>query len=232
MRIITNLISWLKRQIRDQLGFTRAETNGMLVLLLLVSCLLAIPSMIRWYDQKYNPPNYNTDIALLNKTLAWLQEQQVKKDVSSQTPTPSPTKIPKQSHTHSSFDINTATAQRLQTLLGIGPTRSARIIKYRDRLGGFVQKSQYAEVYGLDAIALNSLLQFTYIAPNFQPTKLCINQDTMRTLLRNPYLSYDQVKQIVRSREKQGRFNSIEELLERGILDKDTFKKVKVYLAI
>jgi competence protein ComEA len=232
MRIITNLISWLKRQIRDQLGFTRAETNGMLVLILLINCLLATPPILKWYDQKYHAPNYDTDVALLNSTLTWLQEQQLTRDIPSKTPTPPPTKTPKQSHTHSSFDINTATAQKLQALPGIGPTRSARIIKYRDQLGGFVRQDQYTEVYGLDAIALNNLLQYAYIAPKFQPTKLRINQDDFRTLLHHPYLSYDQVKQMVRSREKHGRFNSIEELLQRGILDQDTFEKVKAYLVI
>lgn len=232
MRIITNLISWLKRQIRDQLGFTHAETNGMLVLLLLISCLLAIPPILKWYDQKYNSPNYDTDVALLNSTLTWLQAQQVKSDVSLKTATHPSTKIPKQTQAHSSFDINSATAQKLQTLLGIGPTRSARIIKYRDKLGGFVRQDQYKEVYRLDSVALNNLLQYAYIAPNFQPTKLRINQDDFRTLLRHPYLSYDQVKQMVRSREKHGRFNSIEELLQRGILDQGTFEKVKAYLVI
>ncbi len=232
MRITIKLISWLKRQIRDQLGFTHAETNGMLVLLLLISCLLAIPPIIKWYDQKYHSPNYGTDIALLNSTLTWLQEQQVKNNVFSKTPPPSPTKIPTQPRTHSSFDINTATAQKLQTLPGIGPTRSARIIKYRDQLGGIVRQDQYKEVYGLDTLALNNLLQYAYIALNFQPTKLRINQDDFKTLLRHPYLSYDQVKQIVRSREKHGRFNSIEELLQRKTIDPNTFEKVKAYLTI
>lgn len=232
MRIITNLIRGLKCQIRDQLGFTHAETNGMLVLLLLISCLLAIPPIIKWYDQKYNSINYHTDIDLLNSTLAWLQEQQVnqqdKKSLSPKTFTS--TTISKQLRTHSSFDINSATAQQLQMLPGIGPTRSSRIIKYRDKLGGFVRQDQYAEVYGLDSAALNSLLQYAYIAPNFQPTKLNINQDDWKVLLRHPYLSYVQVKQIVRSREKQGLFHNTTALLARKVMDQDTFEKIKAYL--
>lgn len=232
MRIIINLISWLKRQIRDQLGFTYTETNGMLLLLLFISCLLAIPPLIRWYDQKYNAPNYEVDLALLNSTLAWLQAQQLNSDIPPPAAPPLPTPITKQSHPHPSFDINAASAQQLQTLAGIGPTRSARIIKYRDQLGGFVRQDQYREVYGLDAVALNSLLQYAYIAAHFQPTQLHINQPDFKTLLRHPYLSYDQVKKLVRSREKDGKFNRLEELLQRGILDEATFGKIKAYLAV
>lgn len=231
MRIITNLISWLKRQIRDQLGFTYAETNGMLALLLLVSCLLAIPPIIKWYDQKYNLPNYDTDVALLNSTLAWLRAQQVKNN-EPLTPTSPPTITHKQSRTYVLFNINTATAQKLQTLAGIGPTRSTRIIKYRNKLGGFVRQDQYAEVYGLDAIALSSLFQYAYIASNFQATKLGINQATFKTLIAHPYLTYKQVQQIVRRREKRGKFRQLDDLVQEEILDQATFEKVKVYLTI
>jgi len=235
MHIFIRLCRWLTFQIRDQLGFARAETNGTLILLLLISCLLALPPVIRWYDRKYNPPNYEADISSLNSTLAWLQEQQCAKK---KAPTPitsssSPLSArPTKTSLHTPLDINTTTSQRLQKLAGIGPTRSARIIKYRDNLGGFVRQEQYQEIYGLDALALRSLLQHTHILSNFQPTQLHINQDDFKTLLRHPYLSYDQVKRIVQYRERQEKFKDVDELIQKGIVDQDTFEKVKAYLAV
>jgi competence protein ComEA len=55
------------------------------------------------------------------------------------------------------FDINQADTSQLIQLKGIGTKLSARIIKFRDGLGGFHTSKQYSEIYGLDSIALQSL---------------------------------------------------------------------------
>jgi len=47
-------------------------------------------------------------------------------------------------------DINTATAEALMKIYGIGEGFSNRILKYRDKLHGFTYIDQVAEVYGLD----------------------------------------------------------------------------------
>ena len=46
-------------------------------------------------------------------------------------------------------DLNTASAEDLQRVRGIGPTLSERIVKFRTRLGGFSENDQLKEVYGL-----------------------------------------------------------------------------------
>src|SRR5690606_33714388 len=46
-------------------------------------------------------------------------------------------------------DLNTATAEELKSVNGIGDKLSARIVKFRDRLGGFLVDSQLYDVYGL-----------------------------------------------------------------------------------
>ena len=48
-------------------------------------------------------------------------------------------------------DINTANSAQLDEVKGIGGgTFAKRIIKYRERLGGFYKTEQLMEVYGLD----------------------------------------------------------------------------------
>ena len=47
-------------------------------------------------------------------------------------------------------DINTATAEELMKIYGIGEGFSNRILKYRNKLHGFTYISQVAEVYGLE----------------------------------------------------------------------------------
>lgn len=50
------------------------------------------------------------------------------------------------------IDLNEADSSKLETIRGIGPAFASRIIKYRNRLGGFHSKEQLREVYGLDSI--------------------------------------------------------------------------------
>lgn len=46
------------------------------------------------------------------------------------------------------LDINAATAEDFKTINGIGEKLSARIVKFRDRLGGFLTSEQLYDVYG------------------------------------------------------------------------------------
>ena len=50
----------------------------------------------------------------------------------------------------STTDINKATADDLQTINGIGPAFSERIVKYRTKLQGFTFEDQLNEVWGLE----------------------------------------------------------------------------------
>ena len=47
-------------------------------------------------------------------------------------------------------EMNTADSIEIQKVRGIGPVLSKRIIKYRDMIGGFLEKKQLLDVYGLD----------------------------------------------------------------------------------
>lgn len=50
------------------------------------------------------------------------------------------------------IDINQADSTQLDEIKGIGGAFANRIIKYRERLGGFYKKEQLMEVYGLDSL--------------------------------------------------------------------------------
>ena len=238
MFIITKIITQFKCQLRDHFGFSKSETNGVIVLLGIVLFLLAIPYSINFYYKKIYHENYATDIALLNNTLETLQKQyaSTEKQLFKQSESSKNIQTPQKKSSSIvkiiALDINTITSQQLESLAGIGPKRSSTIIKYRDKLGGFIQKQQYQEIYGLDSLSLNSLVNSTYIRADFAPKKLNINLDNFKTLLAHPYLAYEKVQSILRFRNKQGRFRRIEELLQLNIVEQTTFEKIKPYLTV
>jgi DNA uptake protein ComE-like DNA-binding protein len=242
MFIITKLFAWLKRHIRNHFGFTKTETNGTLILLGLIFFFLITPYLLKWYYTCTEPPTNEADIALLDNMLIQLKSQQTntndlvnkQEDKSSRSSKyPHKKQEKRVTNTHiQPFDINNATNKVLEILPGIGTARSTRIIKYRDKLGGFIHQQQYQEIYGLDSLSIANMFQYTYITADFQPKRLDINQDDFKTLLAHPYLTYEQVKRIIQFREKQDKFNDIKELMSFNILEKDTFEKVKFYLTI
>ena len=57
-------------------------------------------------------------------------------------------------------NINTATAEQLQTLPGIGPTLAQRILDYRAKNGSFASVAELANVEGIGIKRLESLLDY------------------------------------------------------------------------
>ncbi len=130
------------------------------------------------------------------------------------------------------FDLNKADSLQLISIYGIGGTLSARIIKYRNRLGGFISGEQLKEVYGLDTTVVNELIKKSFIEENFRPKTLDINLATEKELAAHPYLKYALAKAITAYRFQHGHFKSIDDLTNIAILDVITFEKIKPYLSL
>lgn len=100
-------------------------------------------------------------------------------------------------------DINTVDSLTLVELPQIGPYMALRIIEFRDKLGGYVDKEQLREVKGMDSTRFATIEPYVIIGET-EPTKVDVNRADFKTLVHHPYLSYEQVKRIVNQREKRG----------------------------
>ncbi len=220
------MFSWLKNQLRDHFGVSRAEANGMLVLLLLSLVFLLIPPSVKWYYSQQPVPSHDQDIALLEETLKQLEAQKQSTKIPSVKKN-RPSRPPQQ---RIRFDINTADEAQLRTIKGIGEVLAARIVKFRNKLGGFVRPGQYEEVYGLSPEVVQRLKEHTYISLHFRPQQLNINTADIKMLAAHPYLTYPQARAIVRYREQHGPFANLSPLNALVLMDEATLEKVKAYL--
>lgn len=127
------------------------------------------------------------------------------------------------------IEINTADVLELRKLKGIGEVYAHRIVSYRDKLGGFFDKSQLLEIYGIDTS------RYAMFAPQVVIDKsvirrININDATFDILLQHPYLEYYIVKEIFNYREAIGAFDSIAQLKDISLIYDQLYFKIAPYL--
>lgn len=116
------------------------------------------------------------------------------------------------------FDLNNADSLALQRVSGLGPVLSARIVKYRNLLGGFCNVEQLREVYGIDEARYRQIKPCLRVVEPIKIVRIAINEADYKTLLRHPYLKNEQVKRIwaLRKEKKIESWNELSEYEEFG----------------
>lgn len=128
------------------------------------------------------------------------------------------------------IDINSADSSQLETLNGIGPAFAFRIIKYRNRLGGFYEKEQLKEVYGLDSTLYQKIQNRVIIDPA-SITRIQVNTATFDDFKKHPYLSYKQMNAIIKYRTQHGEYRDIKDLRAIALLNDDLLNRIAPYLS-
>lgn len=100
-------------------------------------------------------------------------------------------------------DLNTVDSTTLVELPQIGGYMALRVLAFRDKLGGFVDKEQLRDVKGMDSTRFATIEPYINIGMA-ETRKIDVNRDDFKTLVSHPYLSYEQVKRIFNQREKRG----------------------------
>jgi competence ComEA-like helix-hairpin-helix protein len=126
------------------------------------------------------------------------------------------------------IEVNAANADEWAKLRGIGPVLSERIVKFREKLGGFYRIEQVSQTYGLP----DSTFQAIKAQLDLQtaPKKLFINQLDTEQLAQHPYISWKLARVIVNYRRAHGPFADPESLLNIYILEEATLEALKPYL--
>lgn len=128
------------------------------------------------------------------------------------------------------IELNSADSAKLTELKGIGPSFAVRIIRYRNRLGGFVNKEQLKEIYGIDSLEYADIKN--QVSVNISKVKkININTISFAQLQIFPYLNYKQVNAIIQYRVQHGSYNSITDMKNIVLLDEGILRKIEPYLA-
>jgi DNA uptake protein ComE-like DNA-binding protein len=127
------------------------------------------------------------------------------------------------------IDLNRCDSISLVALPGIGPVLSARIIKYRNLIGGYVSVNQLKEVYGLPMETFN-LIAPDLTVDSLHIRKIEVNKADYRELIRHPYFKRDEVASILKYRELKGPIPDIGAMLDNNLISAETGRKIRPYL--
>ena len=129
------------------------------------------------------------------------------------------------------IDVNKADTTMMIALPGIGSKLATRILRFREKLGGFYSVDQLGEVYGLQDSVFQKIKPFLSCDnPDLQ--RININTADLSILKSHPYIKPEVANAIVNYRKQHGEYQSVEELKKIEILSPATFQKIQSYLSV
>jgi DNA uptake protein ComE-like DNA-binding protein len=219
----------MKSHVKNYLTITKKQWNGMLVLVILILIVLAAPYVYQHFhkDTTINFNGFDAAVAQLSKA------QNADSIVSTK-------KYDNENHTAkvyisnklkpgATIELNAADSAQLTTVKGIGGSFAIRIIRYRNRIGGFYNKEQLKEIYELDSTKYAEIKDQLTVDPG-KVIKVNINTISFASLRQSPYLSYKQASAIIEYRTQHGNYSSITDVGNVAIVTPETLHKIEPYI--
>lgn len=128
------------------------------------------------------------------------------------------------------FNLNTADSLQLKSVFGIGFKTAARIIRYREDLGGFISKEQLYEVWGLDSLVAEELMERSFLTQPPSIRKINPNMAGEEQLCAHPYIRQGLGRLIVRYRKQHRPFGRPEDLLGIRLFRAEQLERLRPYL--
>jgi len=129
-------------------------------------------------------------------------------------------------------DLNSATVQDFIAIQGVGEKLAARIVKFRNRLGGFLVNEQVYDVYYLEQEVATRILQKYKVFNKPVIQKINVNTATAYEMSSLVYINYGLAKNIVSHREENGAFSSLNELENIVDFPAEKIDRIALYLSI
>ena len=129
------------------------------------------------------------------------------------------------------IDINLADTTAFIALPGIGSKLAARIITFREKLGGFYSVDQVRETFGLPDSTFQKIRPLLSLG-NAPIKKININTATLEELKSHPYIRTAIAKSIFAYRNEHGLFTKVEDLKNVIAVTEEVFIKLENYMEL
>lgn len=127
------------------------------------------------------------------------------------------------------IEINSADSAMLRSVFGIGEKSVTDILEYRERLGGFYDLRQLAEVKSVTENNFEKILTQIY-CDSCKISKIDINFATQAQLERHPYIAPRKLRKLLSKRQLKGGWSKIEEMVDDDIFTEQEAERVRPYL--
>ena len=136
-----------------------------------------------------------------------------------------PSDYPRKISTGEHIILNTADTTQLMRVPGIGSYYSKVIMRYGERLGGYVSINQLDEI---EDFPQETKKYFIIDSPS--PRRLNLNTMSLNELKRHPYINYYQAKAIIDYRRINGQIRSLQQLSTSPDFTEETIKRLLPYV--
>ncbi len=129
-------------------------------------------------------------------------------------------------------DLNAVSSQELQEKVNIPDFIAERIIKYKNKMGGFVSDIQLKDVRGLYDSQRNKILSlFTVKTPKII-NKVNINKASVNELIEVPYFDFEMALEIKDFIKEQGGISNFDELGKIEGFSLEKIDRIALYLTV
>lgn len=213
--------------VKNWFGHDRKERRGTAILLVLIAIVITVrftlPESKSELQEIYGPDE--PEGAIRASDAALQVSSQVTRNIQVKSSSRTSSFRPKKAV----LELNSCDSAALVSLPGIGPVLSARIIKFRTLLGGFVSVDQLKEVYGLPPETFN-MIKDRLKADTSLIKRIRINSAGYRELSRLPYFEKYDVSSILKYREINKRIGGMTELVDNKILTPEKADRARLYI--
>jgi competence protein ComEA len=137
----------------------------------------------------------------------------------------------KETHQPVIVDINNSDTSAWIALPGIGSRLAARIIGFRQKLGGFFSVEQVGETFALPDSVFQKIKVYLTVSESAL-VKMNVNTADANTLRQHPYIRWNLANAIVAYRKQHGPFGSISDLQQVALITPELYQKINPYLQI
>lgn len=129
------------------------------------------------------------------------------------------------------LNINQATPDEWKKLRGIGDVLAKRIVRFRDKTGGFVSVEQVRKTYGISDSLWTTIRPFLF-TDKPATSLLDINKATVGDIVSHTGISHGIANAIITYRNQNGNYLSIDDLKKIAVVGDSVFEQIRPHFFV